>query len=41
MVWQKAQQLVLEVYRLSSNFPKTETYRLTSSVKTSVCISSS
>ncbi len=26
IVWQKAHQLVLKVYRFSSNFPKTETY---------------
>ncbi|MGB3511158.1 MAG: four helix bundle protein [Microcoleaceae cyanobacterium] len=30
IVWQKADQLVLKVYRFSSNFPKKETYGLTS-----------
>lgn len=29
-VWQKSMDLVVEVYRLSSYFPKSETYRLTS-----------
>ncbi|MGD1699950.1 four helix bundle protein [Dapis sp. BLCC M229] len=33
IVWQKAHQLVLEVYRFSSNFPKTETYSLTSQLR--------
>ncbi|MGD1805753.1 four helix bundle protein [Dapis sp. BLCC M126] len=33
IVWQKAHELVLEVYRLSSNFPKTETYGLTSQLR--------
>ncbi|NEQ38402.1 MAG: four helix bundle protein [Okeania sp. SIO3I5] len=33
IVWQKAHQLVLEVYRFSSNFPKTETYGLTSQLR--------
>ncbi len=33
IVWQKAHQMVLEVYRLSSNFPKTETYGLTSQLR--------
>jgi four helix bundle protein len=30
IVWQKAHQLVLEIYRLSASFPKTELYGLTS-----------
>ena len=30
MVWQKAHQFVLGVYRLSRNFPKAETYGLSS-----------
>jgi four helix bundle protein len=30
IVWQKAHQFVLEVYRFSSNFPKSELYGLTS-----------
>ncbi len=33
IVWQKAHQLVLKVYRFSSNFPKTETYGLTSQLR--------
>ena len=30
IVWQKAHQFVLMAYKYSNNFPKTETYRLTS-----------
>ena|SRR3990167_7280139 len=30
IVWQRAHQLVLEIYRFTSQFPKTETYALTS-----------
>ena len=33
IVWQKAHQLVWKVYRFSSNFPKTETYGLTSQLR--------
>ena len=33
IVWQKAHQIVLEVYHLSSNFPKTEIYGLTSQLR--------
>ena len=33
IVWQKAHELVLWVYRLSNNFPKTETYALTSQIR--------
>ncbi len=33
IVWQKAHQLVLEVYRFSSSFPKTETYGLVSQLR--------
>ncbi|NES93292.1 MULTISPECIES: four helix bundle protein [unclassified Okeania] len=33
IVWQKAHQLVLDVYGFSSNFPKTETYGLTSQLR--------
>ncbi|MBE9170675.1 four helix bundle protein [Pleurocapsales cyanobacterium LEGE 06147] len=33
LVWQKAHQFVLDVYRLSSSFPKTEIYGLTSPLK--------
>lgn len=32
IVWQKAMDLVVEVYRLSQAFPKTETYRLVAQV---------
>ena len=30
VVWQKAHQLVLDVYRVTAGFPKSETYGLTS-----------
>jgi hypothetical protein len=33
IVWQKAHQFVLEAYRFSSNFPKSELYGLTSLFK--------
>ena len=33
LVWQKAHQFVLGVYRLSNSFPKTEIYGLTSQLK--------
>jgi four helix bundle protein len=33
IVWQKAHQLVLSIYRLSDNFPKTEIYGLTSQLR--------
>lgn len=33
LVWQKAHQLVLEVYRFSNHFPKTEMYGLTSQLR--------
>jgi len=33
IVWQKAHQLVLYVYRFSSSFPKTETYGLVSQLR--------
>ena len=32
IVWQKAMDLVVEVYRLSERFPRTETYRLVSQI---------
>jgi four helix bundle protein len=32
IVWQKAMDLVVEVYRLTERFPKTETYRLVSQI---------
>lgn len=32
-VWQKAHQFVLDIYRLSENFPKTEIYGLTSQIR--------
>ena len=35
LVWQKAHQFVLGVYRLSNSFPKTEIYGLTSQLKRS------
>lgn len=33
IVWQKAHQFVLEVYRLSEDFPKREDYSLTSQLR--------
>ena len=33
IVWQKAHHFVLSVYRLSADFPKTETYGLTSQIR--------
>lgn len=35
IVWQKAHQFVLEVYRFTSNFPKAEVYSLTSQFRRS------
>jgi len=39
-VWEKAHQLTLEIYRVTTNFPRTETYGLTSQVRrasSSIC----
>jgi four helix bundle protein len=36
VVWQKAMDLAVEVYRISKHFPKEETYRLTSQVTRAV-----
>ncbi|GLI53991.1 four helix bundle protein [Thermodesulfovibrio yellowstonii] len=36
IVWQKAHQLALEVYRLTENFPKSEQYSLTLQLKRAV-----
>ncbi|MDJ0730899.1 MAG: four helix bundle protein [Crocosphaera sp.] len=33
LVWQKAHRLVLEVYRFTTHFPKTEIYGLTSQLR--------
>ena len=33
IVWQKAHQLVLSIYQYSNNFPKTESYGLTSQLR--------
>ncbi len=33
MVWQKAMELTLEIYRFSSSFPRTEMYGLTSQLR--------
>lgn len=33
IVWQKAHQAVLSIYRISDNFPKTEIYGLTSQLR--------
>jgi len=33
IVWQKAMELVLAVYKLSKSFPKTETYGLASQIQ--------
>lgn len=35
IVWQKAHALVLEIYKLSKDFPKEETYGITSQVRRS------
>lgn len=32
IVWQKAMDMVVQVYRLSAHFPKEETYRLTNQI---------
>ena len=36
MVWQKAHQLVLDVYRMTDTFPKQEIYSLTSQLRRAV-----
>ena len=39
-VWEKAHQLTLEIYRVTANFPRAETYGLTSQVRrasSSIC----
>ena len=39
-VWEKAHQLTLEIYRVTTQFPRTETYGLTSQVRrasSSIC----
>ena len=33
VVWQKAHEMVLEIYRLIRSFPKTETYALVDQIK--------
>lgn len=33
IVWQKSHEFVLEIYRISSAFPKEETYALTSQLR--------
>lgn len=35
IVWQKAHQFVLDIYKLTSKFPKTEQYNLTSQLRRS------
>lgn len=37
IVWQKAVDLTVEVYKLSSQFPKEEVYALTSQIRRAVC----
>lgn len=32
-VWNKAKDLVLKIYRMTANFPKEETYGITSQMK--------
>ncbi len=41
IVWQKAHQLVLEVYRSIQQFSQNRNQRINFSIETSVCISSS
>jgi four helix bundle protein len=36
IVWQKAMDLVLEVYKISKNFPKDELYSLTNQIRRAV-----
>ncbi len=33
LVWQKAHQFVINVYKISENFPKTEAYGITSQIR--------
>jgi four helix bundle protein len=33
IVWQKAHQLVIEIYKISENFPKTECFGLTQQIR--------
>ncbi|MFH1193488.1 MAG: four helix bundle protein [bacterium] len=35
IVWQKSMQMVIEIYRLTENFPKSELYGLTSQIRRS------
>lgn len=37
IVWQKAIELTVEVYKLSSHFPKEEVYALTSQIRRAAC----
>ena len=37
IVWQKAVDLTVEVYKLSSQFPKEEVYALTSQIRRAAC----
>ncbi|WP_367267842.1 four helix bundle protein [Okeania sp. SIO2C9] len=41
IVWQKAHQLVLEVYRCLQQFSQNRNLRINFSIETSVCISAS
>ena len=36
LVWQRAHQFVLDIYRLTSNFPREETYGLTAQMRRAV-----
>lgn len=37
IVWQKAMDLTVEIYKLSSSFPKEEIYALTSQIRRAAC----
>ena len=38
VVWQKAMEMVAEVYRLTDSFPKREVYGLTDQIRRAACL---